>query len=146
MICRRSTTREPVVLHLVRRQFCAAGGILVRCAAHLTKPRAEGSGARLDSLSVRCLSIYLFFHPFSGDKYAPRFAGARRTAVCAPFLLPLPEIGKRDREKTPRNSEEPVRLNRRGLRTGWSHGWLLLAFALLLTAGVLALGLGSIIG
>ncbi|HLB89170.1 MAG TPA: hypothetical protein VJK29_16055, partial [Terriglobales bacterium] len=39
-----------------------------------------------------------------------------------------------------------MRLNRRGLRTGWSHGWLLLAFALLLTAGVLALGLGSIIG
>jgi len=32
------------------------------------------------------------------------------------------------------------------VRTGWSGGWLLLAFALLLTTGALALGLGSIIG
>ena len=39
-----------------------------------------------------------------------------------------------------------MRLNRRGLRTGWSRGWLLLAFALLLTVGVLALGFGSIMG
>jgi hypothetical protein len=41
------------------------------------------SSARLDMLSVRCLSSYLFFSPYSGDKYASRLAGVSRALpVC----------------------------------------------------------------
>jgi len=43
----------------------------------------------------------------------------------------------------PGNSEELVRLNRRGSGTGWSRGRVLLAFASLVTIGAIALGFGS---
>src|SRR5437899_11727958 len=49
----------------------------------------------LDSLSVRCLSSYLFFRPYFGGNYAYASQGRVGVPRCAPFLLPLPEIGKR---------------------------------------------------
>jgi hypothetical protein len=56
------------------------------------------------------------------------------------------EFRKRRWEKTPRNSEELVRLNRCGLGTGWSQGQGLLAFASLVTIGAIALWLGPSTG
>src|SRR5438067_168169 len=49
----------------------------------------------LDSLSVRCLSSYLFFRPYFGGNYAYASQGRVGVPCCAPFLLPLHEIGKR---------------------------------------------------
>src|ERR1700690_3610523 len=55
--------------------FASAIGILSSCSLHLTFPES-GNGAWLDRLSVRCLSSYLFFCPYSGDNYACRLADA----------------------------------------------------------------------
>jgi hypothetical protein len=82
---------------LIVAAFFALTRIFSQPRPHLTNLRAKHRPAHLDRLSVRCLSSYLTFALIFGDKDASRFAGATRGAVCAPFLLPLPEIGKRHR-------------------------------------------------
>jgi hypothetical protein len=99
-------TASPAQFHnRLLRTFLPADGISGQAAAHLTILKAKNGPAHLDSLSVRCLSNYLTFAFIFGDRYASRFAGATRGAVCTPFLLPLPEIGKRHRGKSEECSE-----------------------------------------
>src|SRR5207247_7136495 len=62
---------------------------------HPTGPGEPRRLPLLDSLSVRCLSSYLFFRPYFGGNYAYASQGRVGVPCCAPFLLPLHEIGKR---------------------------------------------------
>ena len=87
--------------------------------------------AWLDSLSVRCLSSYLFFAHILVTKYAP-LRRREPTAVCVPSILPLHES---------KHPEELVTLNFRGLGTGYRP--VLLTFATLLLLGVLILAAGG---
>ena len=106
------------------RSFVFSLGILSSCCPHLTIA-GRGIGARLDRLSVRCLSSYLIFCPYSGDKYACRMAGVCRAVACVPSFFPLHELGY---------SEELVTLNFRALGTRYSP--VLLCFGLLLLGGL----------
>jgi hypothetical protein len=96
---------RPIVPNHDGCTFLPADGISGQADPHLTNLKAKNGVAHLDRLSVRCLSSYLSFALIFGDTYASRFAGATRGAVCAPFLLPLPEIGKRHRGKPEELSE-----------------------------------------
>src|SRR5204863_6492747 len=91
------------------------------------------SRTRLDSLSVRCLSSYLiFFTHFLVTNCACRAAGRQRGLLfCAPFLLPLHEIG---------NSEELVRLNCPRLEALALHSRVLVALVILVFVGATVLG------
>ena len=82
--------------------------------------------AHLDSLSVRCLSSYLSFAKFSGDRHAGRFR-RDKGVLLAPFFF------------LSRNPEELVRLICRRLGKACSQGKVALAIMIVMAAGLAAL-------